>query len=507
MSDEELPSGWCWASVYQIGDVCAGVGFPERLQGRTTGDVPVFKVGDISRAWQSGDPVLRRAEHYVSNAEAKSLGRLLPQHTTVFAKIGAAIGLNRRSLLAQASLVDNNVFGVVPGAAVDPRFLFHFFCTIRFIEDSRATTVPSLRKDDVGGKAIPLPPLAEQDRVVAALDSYLSRLDDAIANLERARRNLGRYRASVLQAAVEGRLVPTEAALARADGRAYEPADALLARTPAPPRPNRYNSRSTDTVRGHAALAIGNPGHKLPEGWAWASLVDVARLESGHTPSREHPEWWDGDVPWIGIADAREHDGGVIRTTFQTTNPAGLANSAARLLPAETVCLSRTASVGYVVVMGLPMATSQDFVNWTCTPAVMPHWLRLVLQTDREVLRRFGKGSVHKTIYFPEVLALAIAVPPVAEQARIIAEVDRLLSVTATTGATISAQLVRVKRLRQSVLKWAFEGKLVDQDPADEPAAVLLERIRAGRDGTTAQTARAANKRQRKGLGVITETP
>ena len=90
---------------------------------------------------------------------------------------------------------------------------------------------------------------------------------------------------------------------------------------------------------------------------------------------------------------------------------------------------------------------------------------------------------------------------------RIVAEVDRVLSVTATTEATISAQLVRVKRLRQSVLKWAFEGKLVDQDPADEPAAGLLERIRAGRDGTTAQTARAANKRQRKGLGVTTETP
>lgn len=100
-----------------------------------------------------------------------------------------------------------------------------------------------------------------------------------------------------------------------------------------------------------------------PHGWKWHLLTDVARLESGHTPSRRHPEWWGGDTPWIALPDIRALDGTTAFETTETVNAAGLANSSARLLPAGTVCLSRTASVGFVTVMGRPMATSQDFVN------------------------------------------------------------------------------------------------------------------------------------------------
>jgi type I restriction enzyme S subunit len=244
-------------------------------------------------------------------------------------------------------------------------------------------------------------------------------------------------------------------------------------------------------------MAVGNPGSKLPEGWAWSPLVDIAKMESGHTPSREHPEWWGGDVPWVGIADAREHNGRTINVTLQHTNSDGLANSAARLLPAGTVCISRTASVGYVVVMGRPMATSQDFVNWIPTSAVTSDWLRVIFGADREALRRFGKGTVHKTIYFPEWLSIHVAVPPIQEQRRITAQVDRLLSVGDDLDTMLAANIIRCVRLRQSTLRSAFEGKLVDQDPADDPADVLLERIRKSREAA-ADKARPADARGRR---------
>ncbi|MCB9700234.1 MAG: restriction endonuclease subunit S [Alphaproteobacteria bacterium] len=315
-----------------------------------------------------------------------------------------------------------------------------------------------------------MPPRHIQDQTVSAIETHYSRLDAAVASLTRAKANVKRARASVLKAAVEGRLVPTEAALARAEGRDYEPAAVRVARVEQPPRPNRYKTRSTDVVPGHAALSVGDTQAALPEGWTRAPMVEVARMESGHTPSRSHPEWWDGDVPWIGIADAREHHGGVIHDTEQHTNADGLANSAARLLPAGTVCISRTASVGYVVVMGRPMATSQDFVDWICTDALDPHWVRVVFLADRDALLRFGKGSVHKTIYFPELLSLHIAIPPLAEQHRIVAEVDRRLSVLDALDATLDANLARCDRLRQAVLKHAFEGRLV---PAEADAPLL----------------------------------
>jgi type I restriction enzyme S subunit len=169
-------------------------------------------------------------------------------------------------------------------------------------------------------------------------------------------------------------------------------------------------------IPGLYALAVGYPDLPPPPGWNWTKLTDVARLESGHTPSRRHPEYWGGDIPWIGIKDAVENHGRTIEDTLQQVTELGLANSAARLLPADTVCLSRTASIGYVTVMGRPMATSQDFVNWVCGPEIVPGFLKAVLIAERESLWRFAHGTTHQTIYFPEVKAFHVCLPPLREQ-------------------------------------------------------------------------------------------
>ena len=322
----------------------------------------------------------------------------------------------------------------------------------------RSTAIPGLSRDDYNAVVVSVAPPKQQDEIVAEIEKQFSRLDEAVANLKRVKANLKRYKASVLKDAVEGRLVPTEADLARREGRSFETAQVLIDRTPMPPRPNRFASRSGDIIIGHNALAVGVPQVELPAGWAWTKLVEIARMESGHTPSRGHPEWWDGDVPWIGIADARDHHERMILDTIQHTNRDGLANSAARLLPVGTVCVSRTASVGYVVVMGKSMATSQDFVNWVPTDAVTSDWLRVIFTVDREALYRFGKGSVHKTIYFPEWLSVAVALPPLAEQQRVVAEVDRRLSLIRGVESEVDTNLKRAQALRQAVLAKTFSA-------------------------------------------------
>ena len=94
----------------------------------------------------------------------------------------------------------------------------------------------------------------------------------------------------------------------------------------------------------------------------------------------------------------------------------GIANSSARILPENTVCLSRTASVGYVVVMGRPMATSQDFVNWVCSRELDHRFLKYVLLSEQSAFLRFASGTTHQTIYFPEVKAFHVCLPPPPEQ-------------------------------------------------------------------------------------------
>jgi type I restriction enzyme S subunit len=176
---------------------------------------------------------------------------------------------------------------------------------------------------------------------------------------------------------------------------------------------------TTGVIPGRYALSVGQPPTTAPDGWRWTLLTDVARLETGHTPSRKHPEYWDGDIPWIGIRDATENHGRVLRDTAQHTNQAGIDNSSARLLPAHTVCLSRTASVGYVVVMDRPMATSQDFVNWVCGEGLDWRYLMYVLLAEKESYSMFSHGTTHQTIYFPEVKAFHVCLPPLDEQRRI----------------------------------------------------------------------------------------
>ncbi|MFJ3810561.1 restriction endonuclease subunit S [Streptomyces sp. NPDC090073] len=173
---------------------------------------------------------------------------------------------------------------------------------------------------------------------------------------------------------------------------------------------------ATGVIAGRGALSVGNPASPTSKGFRWIRLTDVARLESGHTPSRSKPEYWNGDVPWIGIRDATGNHGRVINKTKQWITNEGLANSSARLLPAGTVCLSRTASVGYVVTMGVPMATSQDFVNWVCGPGISSAYLRYLFLAEQETIRRFAHGSTHQTVYFPEAKAFHVCIPERREQ-------------------------------------------------------------------------------------------
>lgn len=261
----------------------------------------------------------------------------------------------------------------------------------------------------------------------------------AAREVDRIPRLIERYKQALLVSAYRGEL---SAAWRQSQPMPLEHANDLVARTPIPKQPRGGRVAALRTIRGVAALSVNDPGTPLPEGWAWVSLSRLARQETGHTPSRSHPEWWGGPIPWVGIKDAGAYHGGVINETFQTTNAEGLANSAARLLPAGTVCLSRTASIGYVVLLGRDMATSQDFVTWTCGEAVLPKYLMYALMAEGEEIRRFGKGSTHTTIYFPEVRAMHLALAPLAEQHEIVNRVETaLLELVGTRGGSDAGDL------------------------------------------------------------------
>jgi len=221
---------------------------------------------------------------------------------------------------------------------------------------------------------------------------------------------------------------------------------------------------TTGYIAGDCILAVGMPDDPPPAGWAWKPLSTLARLETGHTPSRRHPEYWDGDIPWIGIRDATGNHGRVLQDTEQHVTQAGIDNSSARLLPANTVCLSRTASVGYVVVMGRPMATSQDFVNWVCDPEQLDYrFLKFALLAEKTSYSRFSHGTTHQTIYFPEVKAFHLCAPAV--------EVQRAIASALQSLDDKIEQNRRTARALERLARAIFRAWFVDFEPVKAKAA------------------------------------
>lgn len=169
----------------------------------------------------------------------------------------------------------------------------------------------------------------------------------------------------------------------------------------------------------------------------------VARLGTGHTPSRSVEAYWDPaecTVPWLTLADVwqlRDGSVSVLTETKEKISPLGLANSAAVRHPAGTVAFSRTASVGFSCILGVDMATSQDFVTWTCGPQLDPRYLLWVLRAERDDILRRTQGSTHKTIYMPDIEQLTIPLPSLGEQLRI---VDLLDQETAQIDGLVAAR-------------------------------------------------------------------
>jgi type I restriction enzyme S subunit len=365
---------------------------------------------------------------------------------------------------------------------VDPGFLLHALrlpAARRHFEANATGTSDSMRnlsQPKLEAAPVLLPPLNEQRRIVAKLEALQARSRRAREALDPVPPLLEKLRQSILAAAFRGDLTKDW----RTRHPDVEPVSSLLQRIPPPALPSRAKSRSNAVRPGACGLSVGDPRTPTHRGWKWVPLIDVARLESGHTPSRLRPEWWGGKVAWIGIKDARDHHGRTIVETRQTTNADGLANSAARLLPKGTVCLSRTATIGYVTVMGDDMATSQDFVNWVCTEAVEPHWLKLLFIAEKQALLGYSSQSTNvATIFYPELLAFHVCLPSPQEQREIVRQVERLMALASKAERAYEEGTTLLPRLTNSILTKAFRGELARQDPNDEPAAALLARVRA----------------------------
>lgn len=286
------------------------------------------------------------------------------------------------------------------------------------------STIAHLTGEQLRKYRFPCPPLVEQTAIAAFLDRETAKIDALIAEQERLIALLAEKRQATISHAVTKGLDP--------------------------------NAPMKDS--GVAWLG------EVPAHWGVGKVQSFARRESGHTPSRQHPEYWeDCTIPWFTLADVwqiRTSELKYVHETKEKVSELGLANSSARLLPAGTVMLSRTASVGYSAIMGCDMATTQDFVNWVCSAQLKPEFLLYALRGMRPEFDRLMMGSTHQTIYMPDIAKLSMGLPDPDEQTNIVEFLDQETARLTRLTAAAERATELLKERRSALIAAAVTGQI-----------------------------------------------
>lgn len=445
----DLPKGWL---ITTLGEV---VDYAETHQVSPKAIPPgawLLELEDIER--DSSELLNRRTAREVSPKSSKNkfnsgdilYGKLRPY-------------LNKVIIATEDGFCSSEIIPIAPGL-LDRNYLFYFLKSPDF-RDYVNRVSHGMRMPRLGtlqAKAAPfiLPPRLEQTRIAKKIDHLFTQINAIEKRIDAVPALLTRLHQSILNTAMCGLLTK--------EWRTND--TGMLTKT------------VSDLKTISPVIFESGDNHPLPAGWAWTLLTDIAKLESGHTPRKSVPSYWNnGDIPWISLQDIRAADGQVIFQTKQMPTQLGIDKSSARVLPTGTVCLARDISVGYVTIMGKPMATSQHFANWVCDKNLLPEYLMLALKAIRNNLTMSGQGTTVKTIYMPALKQLKIALPPIEEQKEIIRRTTELFICANSLETNLKLAKERILSLRHSILTKAFSGKLVPQLLEEESSQILLANI------------------------------
>ena len=490
MTQQQLPSGWAMTA---LGESCLVI----------QGQSPPGKTYNTDKV---GLPFLQgKAEFGATYPEAVkwcSAPSKIAEPDDVLISIRAPVGPT--NLCAVQSCIGRGLAAIRTQGSIPSKYVLY---AIQATEEelrakSTGTTFEAIRGGDLRSHVLPLPPLLEQRRIVAEIEKQFTRLDASIDALKRVQANLRRYRASVLKSACEGKLVPTETELARSEGRDYEPADRLLERILSERRAQWESQKKRRGKYKEPVAPDTTDLPDLPEGWAWATAGQASEVQGGiqKQPKRAPVA---NAFPFLRVAN-------VLRGVLDLEEvhqielfPGELEKL--RLLSGDLLIVEGNGSPSQIGRMATWKGDIENCVHQNhiirarVADRIVPQYIEAYWNSPVGSSRVLGVASSTSGLYtlsVSKVSALPIPLPPLAEQHRIVAEVDRRLSVIQQAEAAVEVGLKRAERLRQSILKQAFSGKLVPQDPNDEPASVLLEQIRAEREA--AEAAAKAQRRPRR---------
>ena len=270
---------------------------------------------------------------------------------------------------------------------------------------------PKLSQDNLNRIPIPLPPLAEQQRIVAEIERWFSLIDTIEQGKENLQNTIKQTKNKILDLAIHGKLVPQDPS--------DEPASELL---------KRINPKAQITCDNEHS-------EKLPKGWYLSTLGDCFKWGSGGTPESTVKAYYEGNIPWLVIGDLNDS---IVTFASKHISQLGIYNSSAKVLTKGTLLMAMYGSIGKLGIAGMELATNQA-IAYAKPNEINTYYLFYYLLANRDNFYMLGKGGTQKNISQTLIKSYPFLLPPLAEQKRIVLKIEELFSIIDTVEQTLQA--------------------------------------------------------------------
>ena len=412
----DIPNNWVWVRLGDIGETNIGLTY-DKSDLSNEGTI-VLRSGNIQKGKIDLSDVVK-VKGDVPSSKMCHKGDLL-----ICARNGS------KNLVGKAAIIQNEGFSFGAFMAIFRsnlnEYIYYFLSSPLFRSDFdgiSTTTINQITQSNLRERLIPLPPLAEQQRIISKLAQILPQLErlQADENKLHAMQTAfpSRMKASLLQAAIEGKLTTQDP---KADGTASD-----LLKQIQTEKQRLIDAKEIKRERPLPAIVDEEKPFDIPDNWEWVRLSQIGEIISGGTPKTTNLKYWqNGDIPWITPADMKNVSKYISKGARNITK-AGLTSSSARLMPKGSVLFSSRAPIGYVAIAENEISTNQGFKSIVPFNFNLSEYLYFALMALANDIAKLGTGTTFKEVSGATVSNILIPLPPLAEQERIVAKLDALL--------------------------------------------------------------------------------
>ncbi len=480
----DIPKKWEWVRLGSISNLGGGNGFPKHMQGQKSGDIPFFKVGDLSR--EEGKYV-QSPENWLEKGEESEKFTLFNKGTIVFPKIGGALLTNNRKILDRDSFIDNNCMGVTPYLSSLTEYLFLFLKTIDMKDFSKGTSVPSVSQSVIQNILVPLPPLQEQKRILSAVDklfklcdelkgkievqnqisnklngNVFSRLQDSSNHYQKkdlsftiehmdtlchTKEDINLLRQSLLNLAFQGKLVNNN--LNKESGEAF------------------YNNIKEEKKRLEQEKKIpkqkkspdikeSEKPFELPEKWMWVRVGDVFHVGTGSTPLKSNLDYYtNGSIPWVTSSSTAKEQ---IDTPEHYITQEAVNECRLKVYERGTLIIAlygQGKTRGQISELMVAATTNQACANLVniSNKEIFKDFTKYYFKKVYKEIRELSEGGAQPNLNVRKIKSTLLPLPPLDEQYKIVAKLQEIFRICDRLEKAVSNKDISTQVFRDSIFK------------------------------------------------------